>query len=71
MNGGKRLRVLGLVSPAEKRLMGDLIATCSYLKGSCKDDEAKFFLIVPDGVTRDNDLKLWLGSFRLDTLPGW
>ena len=58
-----------MFSLAERRLPGDLIAACSYLKGRCKDDEAKLFLAVPDGIIRDNDLKLWLGSFRLDTLP--
>lgn len=40
------------------------------VKASCKDGEVKFFLIVPDNIIRDNDLKLLLGSFRLDTLPG-
>lgn len=67
---GKRLRVSGLLSPAERRLIGNLIAACSYLKGGCKDDEAKLFLAVPDGIISDNDLRLWLGNFRLDTLPG-
>lgn len=63
----KRLRVLGLLTLAERRLTGDLIAACSYLRGSCKDHEAILFLAVPDAIIRDNDLKLWLGSFRLET----
>lgn len=67
---GKKLQLLGLLGPTERGLMGDLIAACSCLKGSCKDDEAKLFLAVPDGVIRDDDLKLCLGSFRLDSLSG-
>lgn len=67
---GKKLQALGLLGPTERRLMGDLIAACSYLKGSCKAGEAKLFLAVPDGIVRDNDLKLCLGSFRLGTLSG-
>lgn len=59
-----------MLGPVKRRLTGDLVAACSYLKGSCKDDEAKLFLAVSDGIIRDNDLKLWLGSFRLDILPG-
>lgn len=66
---GKRLGVLGLLTLAERRLTGDLIAACSYLRGSCKDHEAKLFLAVPDAIIRDNVLKLWLGSFRFETCP--
>jgi len=57
----KRLRVLGFLSLAERRLTGDLIAACSYLKGICKDDEANLFLAVPDGILRENDWKFWAG----------
>lgn len=66
---GKRLRLLGLLPLAERRLTGDLIAACSYLRGSCKDHEAIPLLVVPDAIIRDNDLKLGLGSFRLETCP--
>lgn len=57
-----------MLGSAERRLTGDLTAAFSYLKVSCKDDEAKLFLVVPDGIIGNDDLKLWLGSFRLDTL---
>lgn len=61
---------VGLAQSRRKEANSDLIAACSYLKGSCKHDEAKLFLTVTDGITRDNDLKLWLGSFRLE-VSGW
>ena len=50
----------------ERRLGMDLTAACSYLKGSYKDDGAKFFLVVYNDITSGNSHKAWLWTFRLN-----
>ncbi|KAK4832976.1 hypothetical protein QYF61_026802 [Mycteria americana] len=50
----------------EGRLRGDLTAACSYLKGSYKDDGAKFFLVVYNDITSGNSHEAWLWTFRLN-----
>jgi len=62
----ERLRELGLFSLKNRRLRGDLINACKYLKGRCQEDEARLFSVVPSDRTTGKWHNLKLRKLHLN-----
>ncbi|KAK4828315.1 hypothetical protein QYF61_025327 [Mycteria americana] len=63
---GEGMRGLGLFSPEERRLQGDLLEAFQYLKGAYKKAGEGLFIRKCSDRMRDNGFKLKEGRFRLD-----
>lgn len=63
----ERLGQLGLFSLENRRLQGDLINECKYLRGRNADGGTRLFSAVPTDRTRGNGYKLKHMKFNMNT----
>jgi len=66
MSCEERPRTLGLSSLETRRLRGDLLALCSFVRRGQGEGGAELFCLGSRDRTRGNGSKLHQGRFRLD-----
>jgi len=62
----ERLSELGLFSLKKRRVKGDVVNACKYLKGGCQEDGARLFSVVSSNRTSGNRHRLKHRKFQLN-----
>lgn len=68
------MREQGLFSLEKRRVRGELVNVCKYLKGECQEEGTRLCLVVPGAGTQGNGQKLMHTKSQLNVrknFPVW